>query len=428
MQVSVEAGEGLERKLTVQIPAETVEMEVSNRLNSLKNTVRIDGFRPGKVPMRVIRQQYSSRVLHDVAGELMQSTFQQAMTQENLQPAGEPVISAKEINLGQEMEYTATFEIYPVVELAPVADISIEKQTAIVEESDVDTMIETLRKQRMNWDVVDRVSEDGDRVTVDFNGTVDGQVFEGGNGNDMPVVLGSNNMIPGFEGNLKGLSVADKTTFTVPFPDDYAAKDLAGKNAEFNITVKKVEAPELPEVNEDFAKTFGVEDGSVEALRKEIRGNMERELDKTLRADTKNRVMDALLISNPVDVPLAIVQKEAETLKQQSEADQPGAGQSVDNYMGDAKRRVRLGILLAEVAKIAALQIDPSKVQERVAEMARDYEDPDEFTRYYASNPQLLRGVETLVMEDMVVDWIVEQVQVNEKATSFDTLMNPVSS
>lgn len=428
MQVSVEAGEGLERKLTVQIPAETVEVEVSNRLNSLKNTVRMDGFRQGKVPMRVIRQQYSSRVLHDVASDLMQSTFQQAMTQENLQPAGEPVISAKEINLGQEMEYTATFEIYPVVELAPVADINIEKQTAVVEESDVDTMIETLRKQRMNWNIVDRASEDGDRVTVDFTGTVDGQVFDGGSGSDMPVVLGSNSMIPGFEDNLKGLSVTGESTFTVPFPADYAAKDLAGKDAEFNITVKKVEAPELPEVNEGFAKTFGVEDGSVEALRKEIRANMERELNKALRADTKNRVMDALLTSNLVDVPLAIVQKEAETLKQQSEADQPNSGRSVEDYMDNAKRRVRLGILLAEVAKIAALQIDPSKVQERVAEMARDYEDPDEFTRYYASNPQLLRGIETLVMEDMVVDWIVEQAQVSEKTTSFDTLMNPVSS
>jgi len=428
MQVSVEAGEGLERKVTVQIPAETVEMEVNNRLNSLKNTVRMDGFRPGKVPMRVIRQQYSGRVLHDVASELMQSTFQQAMTQENLQPAGEPVISAKEINPGQEMEYTATFEIYPVVELAPVADISIEKQTAVVEESDVDTMIETLRKQRVDWNIVERASEDGDRVTIDFNGTVDGQAFDGGSGSDMPVVIGSSSMIPGFEDNLKSLSVADEATFTVPFPDDYAAKDLAGKNAEFNITVKKVEAPELSEVDEDFARNFGIEDGSVAGLRKAIRANMERELGKVLRVDIKNRVMDALLVSNPVDVPLAIVQKEAEALKQQSEADQPGSGQPVESYKDSAKRRVQLGILLAEVAKISALQVDPSKVQERVAEMAGDYEDPEEFTRYYAGNPQLLRGVETLVMEDMVVDWIVEQAQVSEKTTSFETLMNPVSS
>lgn len=428
MQVSVEAGEGLERKLTVQIPAETVEMEVNNRLNSMKNTVRMDGFRPGKVPMKVIRQQYAGKVLQEVAGELMQRTFQDAMAQENLQPAGDPVISAKDLNLGDAMEYTATFEIYPVVELAPVTDIKIEKQVAGVEESDIDNMVETLRKQRMDWVSVERAAEENDRITIDFTGKIDGEAFDGGSGTDMPVVIGSGSMIPGFEENLKGLSVSDEKTFTVSFPADYAAENLAGKDAEFSITVKKIEAPELPEVNEEFAKAFGVENGGVESLRKEIQDNMERELGKVLRVDIKNKVMDALLELNPVDVPSAIVKQEAETLKQQTEAEQPGSGRDVESYMEDAKRRVQLGILLAEVAKISALQVDAARVQERIAEMARDYEDPDEFTRYYASNPQLMRGVETLVMEDMVVDWIVEQAQVTEKGTTFEALMNPASS
>ena len=427
MQVSVEAGEGLERKLTVQIPAETVETEVNNRLNSLKNTVRIDGFRPGKIPMKVIKQQYSGKVLQEVAGELMQRTFQEAVAQENLQPAGEPVISAKDLNLGEAMEYTATFEIYPVIELAPAAELKLEKFAASVEDSDIDSMIETLRKQRMDWAEADRASADGDRVTIDFVGKIDGEIFEGGSANDMPVELGSGNMIPGFEENLTGLSVGDETSFKVPFPDDYAAENLAGKEAEFSITVKKIEAPQLPEVNEDFAKAFGIADGSVESLRNEIRANMERELGKHIRVDLKNKVMDAILEKNPVDVPAAIVQQEAETLKQQTDIDQPGNDRTVESFTDDAKRRVQLGILLSEFAKLSSLQIDADKVKDRVKEMAKDYEDPDEFVRYYESNPQLMRGVETLVMEDMVVDWIVEQAQVSEKASSFAELMNPVA-
>ncbi len=427
MQVSVEAGEGLERKLTVQVPAETVEIEVTNRLNSIKNTARIDGFRPGKVPMKVIKQQYAVRILEEVAGELMEKTFQQAMQQEDLHPAGEPVIAVKDLNLGQEMEYTATFEVYPVVELAPMSEIKLEKQIATVAESDVDTMIETLRKQRVNWVSAERASIDGDRVTVDFTGKVAGEIFDGGSGSDVPVVIGSGSMIPGFEENLTGLSVGDETTFKISFPTDYAAENLAGKEAEFTLSVNKIEAPELPEINADFALAFGVEDGNIANLRQAISANMERELEKVMHISVKNRVMDALLEINPVEVPSTIVQQEAETLKKQMEADQPATDRSANSYLESAKRRVQLGILLADVAKMSALQIDESKVRERIEAMASDYEDPEEFTRYYANNPQLLRGVETLVMEDMVVDWIVEQAQVTEKATTFDALMNPVS-
>ncbi len=427
MQVSVEAGEGLERKMTVQIPAETVEVEVNNRLNSLKNSVRIDGFRPGKVPMKVIKQQYSAKILHEVGNELMQRSFQEAVQQEKLHPAGDPVISASDLAIGQGVEYTATFEVYPVVDLKPVSELSLEKVTAAVGDSDVDEMIETLRKQRMTWLTVDRASADGDRVTIDFVGKVDGEEFDGGSSQGMTVVIGAGSMIPGFEENLQGLSVGDETTFKVPFPDDYNAENLAGKEAEFSISMKKIEAPELPEVDEDFAKAFGIEDGGVDALRKEIRENMGRELDKATRMNLKNGVMDALVKSNPVEVPKAIVRQEAETLKKQIDAEQPDS-RSVDSLMDEGKRRVQLGILLAEVAKISGLKVDPAKVSERIQEMGRDYEDPEEFTRYYASNPQLMRGVETLVMEDMLVDWIVAQAAVTEKTVSFQEMMNPVAS
>ena len=425
MQVSVEAGEGLERKLTVQVPAETVELEVNNRLNSIKNTVKVDGFRPGKVPLKVIKQKYSGTILQEVAGELMQRTFREALTQENLNPAGDPEIKTQDLALGQAMEYTATFEVYPEVELAPVADLSIEKTEASVEDADVDNMIEVLRKQKVDWSEVDRACADEDRISIDFVGSIDGEKFDGGSANDMPMVLGAGQMIPGFEENLKGLKTSEETTFKVPFPDDYAAKELAGKEAEFAVTVKKVEEPKLPEIDEEFAKAFGVESGDAEQLKTEIKANMERELTKRLRSLLKEKIMDALVDANPVDVPSAIVSQEAETLKKQTEAQTPGSNLPVDVFMDDAKRRVQLGMVLAEVAKVSAINIDADMIKSRVEEMAKDYDDPDEFVRYYMGNQEMLGGIQTLVMEDKVVDWVAEQATVASKNSSFDEVMNP---
>jgi trigger factor len=425
MQVSVEAGEGLERKLTVQVPAETVEMEVNNRLNSIRSTVRIDGFRPGKVPLKVVKQKYSGTVLQEVAGELMQRTFREALTQENLNPAGDPKINAQDLVLGQVMEYTAVFEVYPEVTLAPVADLSIEKIEATVEDSDVDNMIDVLRKQKLDWTEVKRKSANDDRITIDFVGSVNGEKFDGGSANDMPMVLGAGQMIPGFEENLTGLKAGDETTFKVPFPEDYAAKDLAGKEAEFAITVKKVEAPKLPDVNEEFAKAFGVESGDVAQLKAEIKANMERELARKLRTDLKTSVMDALLAANVIEVPAAIVQQEAEALKRQTEVQKPGSNLAIESFADDARRRVQLGMILAEVAKTSSLKIDGDMIKERIEEMAKDYDDPDEFVRYYMGNQELLGGVQTLVMEDKVVDWIAEQAKVTTRASTFDEIMKP---
>jgi len=427
MQVSVEAGEGLERKLTVQVPAETVEMEVNNRLNSIKNTVKLDGFRPGKVPLKVVKQKYSGTVLQEVAGELMQSSFREALTQENLNPAGDPVIHAEDLVLGQVMEYTATFEVYPEVALNTIADMAIEKVEASVADSDVDNMIDVLRKQKMDWTEVDRASADGDQISIDFVGTVDGEKFDGGSANDMPMVLGAGQMIPGFEEKLTGLKATDETTFKVPFPEDYAAKELAGKEAEFAVTVKKVEEPKLPEIDEEFAKAFGVESGDTEQLKSDIRANMERELERKLRSVLKGNVMDALVTANPIDVPAAVVAQEAETLKKQTEVQTPGSTLTIDAFMDDAKRRVQLGMILAEVAKTSSLNIDADMIKERIEEMAKDYDDPDEFVRYYMGNQELLSGVQTLVMEDKVVDWIAEQASVSVENSTFDEVMNPES-
>ena len=426
MQVSVEAGEGLERKLKIQIPTETVEMQVESRLKSMLPRVKIDGFRPGKVPLKVVKQHYGDQVFQEVAGELIQNSFRDALTQENLNPAGDPSISTDGIKQGEPLEFTATFEVYPDVELTPVTGIKLEKIKSAVTDADVDKMIETLRKQRTSWSVAERAAGDDDKVVIDFKGTVDGVAFEGGSADEVPVMLGSGSMIPGFEENLRGLKAGDESTFKVNFPDDYQAEHLAGKEAEFAVVVKTVEEPVLPEVDEEFAKAFGVADGSIEKLREDIRGNMERELDNRVRSEMKNSVMDQLIENNPIEVPSAIVQQEAETLQKQTAAQMPGSEQAVEAYMDDAVRRVKLGLILAEVVKTAAIQPDAEKVRERVEAMSKDYEDPDEFVRYYQSNPQLLRGIETLVMEDMVVDWIVDQAEVNETERSFDDLMNTV--
>ncbi len=425
MQVSVETGEGLERKMTVQIPAETLEMEVESRLKSMQGRVKIDGFRPGKVPFKVVKQRYSAQIFQEVAGELMQSSFRDAITQENLRPAGDPSIDAPSLKQGQALEYTATFEVYPELALSPISDIKLEKISAGITDADVDNMLDTLRKQKADWSEVDRAAEDGDRVTVGFKGTIDGEVFDGGTAEDVPITIGSGSMIPGFEDGLKGLSKGADTSITVPFPEDYPAADLAGKTADFAINVTKVEAPALPEIDETFAKAFGVEEGGIEKFREDIKANMQRELDNRISVDAKSKVMDQLIEKNPIDVPKAIILEEAETLKQQTSVQQPGSDLPVESYMEDAARRVKLGMILSEVVKLSAIQVDQEKVQQRIELMAKDYEDPAEFVNHYKSNPQLLRSIETLVMEDMVVDWIIEQASVSETKSSFDEIMNP---
>ena len=425
MQVSVEAGDGLERKVTVQVPAETVEIEVNNRLNSLKDTVKIDGFRPGKVPLKVIKQKYSGAILQEVAGELMQKTFQEALSQENLSPAGEPVIQASDLILGQAMEYTATFEVYPEIQIAPIADLSIEKSEANVEDSDMDNMIEILRKQHVDWAEIDRASIDGDRIHIDFVGTVDGVKFDGGTANNVPMILGSGQMIPGFEKNLLGMKATEDTAFKVTFPEDYSNTELAGKEAEFAVTVIKVEEPKQPEIDEKFAKAFGVESGDVDQLKTEIRANMERELKKRLRAILKEKVMESLLAANPVDVPSASIMEEAAKLKEQADTEAPGSDSSVDTYKDEAKRRVQLGVVLNEVAQLSNYNLDADLVTARLEEMSKDYDDPEEFVRHYTNDQDLLAGVQSLIMEDMVIDGIVEKAAVTIKNCSFDEVMNP---
>jgi len=423
MQVSVEAGEGTERILKIQVPAETINQEVESRLQSMRGNIKIDGFRPGKVPVSVIKQRYGRQIFQEVAGEMIQNSFRDALTQENLKPAGDPSINAETMELGQPLEYTATFDVMEEITLAPIAEMKIERPIAEVSDSDVGNMIETLRKQRIEWKEEDRAAEDGDKVSISFAGTIDGVAFDGGSSDNTPVVIGSGTMMPGFEDQLKGLSKSDKTSIKVPFPDDYKAQDLAGKEAEFAIEVKLVESPSLPEVNEEFAKTFGIEDGTVDKLKAEIKNNMERELSNRIQIDLKTKVIEQLLEKNQVNAPKSVVQEEMHALQKQTAEMMQGQEAALETFTEEATKRVKLGIIFSELAKAAAVTPTQDMVKERIENMSKDYSDPEEFVKHYYGNQDLLRTVENVLIEDLIIDWVVSGATVTDVKTTFDQLM-----
>ncbi len=317
MQVSVEPVSGLKRKMTIQVPAERIDQEVDKRLQSMKGRVRIDGFRPGKVPLKVIRQRYGRDVFHEVAGEVMQASFYEAVAKEELRPAGAPTIEPRSLEPGKPLEYEATFEVYPEIEPASLEGIEITRPVAEVTDADVDKMLDNLRRQRMGWQEVDRPAQEGDQITVDFEGFVDGEPLEGGKAENMPIVVGGGRLIPSLEEQLAGLEPGEEKTLQVTFPDDYHVEDLAGKAAEFRIRVHKVEEPALPELDDEFARQFGIEEGGIDKLREEVRANMERELRQAIQKDLKTQVMDALLERNEVEVPEALVAEEIKALREQ---------------------------------------------------------------------------------------------------------------
>ncbi|WP_070988742.1 trigger factor [Halofilum ochraceum] len=428
MQVSVERQEGLERTLKVEIPSDRIEGAVEERLNRLQKQVRLDGFRPGKVPMRVVRTRYGGQVRQEVVGELIQSTLQEAVTQVEMQPAGSPRIdSADEQPDEGGMAYTATFEVYPEIELGEISDLAVEKPVAEVTEADVDGMIETLQKQRQEFEEVDRPAEQGDRVVIDFVGRIDGEAFEGGSGEDTPVDLGAGRMIDGFEDQLEGIRPSEERELEVKFPEEYGSSELAGRDATFSVTCKSVQAGRLPEVDEEFARQFGIESGSVDELRDGLRRNMERELKQALEAQVKRQVMDALVQRHPIDVPDALVSEEIGRLREQMK--QRLGGQMGDEQLPDdlfreeALRRVRLGLLLSELVQNNGIQADDEAVREKVEEMASAYDDPQQVVQHYYENQQMLQGVQAMVVEDRVVDWILERANVTEKQTNFDEVM-----
>ncbi len=422
MQVSVETTSGLERRMTVQIPADQVDQKVLGKLEQLVRTVRLDGFRPGKVPMSVVRKRYESQVRQETAGELIASGYEEALQQENLKPAGDPSIEQTRNQPGLELEFVATFEVYPDIEPPEMGDITIERLSAEVTDSDVDNMIEKLRKQRVTWAGVERAAGQDDRLEIDFKGTVDGQPFAGNEAHNVPLELGSGTMIPGFEEQLVGVNAGDTKTIEVTFPDDYASKDVAGKVAKFDVTVHGVAAPELPEVNDDFARAFGVAEGGVDLLRAEIRKNMEHELEAAIKTSVKQQVFDALLEKTNLEVPAALVDSEIDALIKKDEA---GADAENDRSRleDEAQRRVSLGLLIAEVIQRNQLQVDPERVRETIEKLAQSYEKPEEVVQWYYSNQEMLAGIQTLIMEDTVVEWVTTQAKVIEKQTNFEGII-----
>ncbi|MBI3777271.1 MAG: trigger factor [Gammaproteobacteria bacterium] len=428
MQVSVQTLNGLERQITVAVPAEKIETEIKTRLNSLSKRARISGFRPGKAPMHVIKQHYGDQVQQEVMGEVLESSFYEAVVKEKLRPAGSPHIHPKSREPGQPLEYTATFEIYPEVSLNPFSGIEIERPTAEITEADVDRVLENIRKQRMEWSAVERASIMGDRVLVDFKGLLEGGNFPGNEAQNMPVELGKQRMIPGFEEHLTGVSSGAQLSFTVRFPADYHRAEMADKDVQFEVKVNAVEEARLPEISEEFVRSLGVADATVESLRKDVRQNMQRELDDRIQTKLKQNVMDALFKSNPITVPKALVQQEVHTLMQNqniaqsasNSADQITAQSRVEEF---AQRRVGLALILSEIVRQQSFKVEPKKLREAVEHFASTYEKPDEVVQWYYADKKRLGEVESYVLENEVVAWVAAQARMKDVSSSFDALI-----
>jgi trigger factor len=428
MQVSVEATNGLERRMTVTVPAERVEKEVENRLKSLSRTVRVAGFRPGKVPVKVVATRYGAQVRNEVIGEVTQSSFQEAVTQEKLRLAGMPQIEPKQVAPGNDLEYTATFEVFGDVELAPLADKDIDKPVATISDDDVNAMVEKLRLQRATWSAVERPAQEGDRVTIDFEGTIDGEPFDGNSGQQVPLVLGTNSFIPGFEDGLVGCKPGDETTLDLKFPEDYRSEAVAGKPVQFKVKVNEVAESELPDVDAEFMSSFEVSGNDKDSFLAEIRNSMESELDQVLKDMTKTRVLNMLYEANPVDVPEAVVQGNIDDMVAQMRNNLGGQAEQLGNidrslFESGARRKAALGILLNEIARQQDFRAAPEQVKELVEKLAESYDEPEQVVRWYYSDRSRLANIESLVIEDMVVDWVLENARVNEKNMTFDEVM-----
>jgi len=431
MQVSVESKEGLERWMTVELPAERINQEVDKRFKTIAKSAKIDGFRPGKVPMAVIRKRYADQVLMEVHGELIQSTYYEAIDQEKLHPVSDPVIEPVEKEPGEGFGYTAIFEVMPEVELGDLSSIAVKRPVSEVTDKDVEQMIEKLRKQRTTWNEVERKSKLDDQLTINFKGSIDGELFEGGTADNVPLVLGSNSMIAGFEDGLIGKSAGEQATVNVTFPADYQAENLAGKDAVFEVEVVKVSEPVLPEIDEEFIKAFGVEGAKVEDLQNEIRANMERELEDKLGAMVKERALDALLEANDLVIPNAMIKKEAQALKEQTKQNMEQYGQKsemdlpLELFEDQAKRRVSLGLLVAEVIKANEIKLDEDRLNGKIEKFAQTYEKPQDVIDYYNSNAEQMAMIQNIVLEEQVTDWVMEQVKVEDVKSSFEEITAP---
>ncbi|EKF9793763.1 trigger factor [Vibrio cholerae] len=433
MQVTVETLEGLQRRLNITVPAANIEDAVAAELRNIAKNRRFDGFRKGKVPMKMVAKMYGKAVRQDVLGEVMQRHFIEAIVKEKINPAGAPTFAPVEIGEGKDLVFTATFEVYPEVELKGLENIAVEKPAAEVTDADVAEMLETLRKQQATWKEVDEAAENGKRVSIDFVGSIDGVEFEGGKAENFPLEMGAGRMIPGFEDGIVGKTKGMEFVIDVTFPEDYHAENLKGKGAKFAIKVNKVEARELPELNDEFVARFGVAEGGVDALKAEVRKNMERELKQAIKARIKEQAIEGLVKENEIQVPSALIDQEINVLRQQAAQRFGGNVEAAaqlprELFEEQAKRRVVVGLLLGEVIRTHELKADEEKVKALITEMATAYEDPSEVVSYYEQNQQLMNNMRNVALEEQAVDAIIAKAKVTEKAISFSELMNPVAA
>ncbi|MGS7251854.1 trigger factor [Pseudomonas sp. SK] len=432
MQVSVENTSALERRMTIAVPAERVENEVNKRLQQTAKRAKVAGFRPGKVPMSVIRQRFEADARQEAFGDLVQASFYEAIVEQKLNPAGAPAVEPKSFEKGKDLEFVAIFEVFPEFTVAGLESISVERLSAEVADADLDNMLEVLRKQNTRFEAVERAAQKDDQVNIDFVGKVDGEVFAGGSAKGTQLVLGSGRMIPGFEDGLVGAKAGEERVVNVTFPEDYQNLDLAGKAAEFTITVNSVAAPVLPELNEEFFAQFGIKETTLEGFRAEVRKNMERELRQAIKAKVKNQVMDGLLAANPIEVPKALLENEVNRLRVQA-VQQFGGNIKPEQLPAElfeeqAKRRVVLGLIVAEVVKQFELKPDEGKVREMIEEMASAYQEPEQVIAWYYKNDQQLNEVRSVVLEEQVVDTVLQKATVTDKSVSYEDAVKPAQA
>ena len=429
MRVSVETTSGLERRLTVGVPADRVDTAVDKRLQEAARNVRLPGFRPGKVPMRVMQQRFGAGVRQEVLGEVISQSFQEAVISENLRPAGQPSIEARKMDVGQDVEYTATFEVFPTVEVSTLDDLSVEKPVADVTDADIDDIVEVFRKQQGKLVTAERAAAEGDTVVIDFEGFRDGEAFEGGAGEGTSLELGSGRMIPGFEDGLVGASAGEEKVLKLTFPEDYQNEDLAGADVEFKVQVKEVQELELAPVDAALFAQYGLQEGTEEEFRAEVKQNMERELRNAIDASVKNQVMDAVVAAHDdLELPASLIAQEVNAMRQQMfQQFGGGAPQDMDlssvlpdeMFSEQAERRVKLGLVVAEMIGQFELTAEPAKVREAIEDIASTYQDPEEVINWYYSENEQLAGIESRVLEDAVVEKLLSTAAIAEVECSY---------
>ena len=428
MQVTVESTGTLERRMRVELPAERIDNEVDSRLKAWGRKAKIKGFRPGKVPPKVVKQRYGKQIREEVLNEVMQQSFSDALAQENLNPAGGPRIEPAPVGDGATFAYVATFEVMPEVELKDLDKIKVEKPDVEISDADMDEMILKLRKQKATWEEVDRASADGDRVVCDFEGTLKGEAFEGGTGKAIPVILGAGHMLPDFEKGLHGLKPGEAKKIKVKFPKDYHAENLAGKKVDFAITVRRVEEEVLPPVDDALAEMFEVKEGGLDQFIKDVRDNMGREANAKVESDIRDQVMNALLETNPIDIPQTLKHQEMHTMQheamQRLGIEDHDQAPPIENFAEMAEKRVRLGLLVSQVISDQKLAADEDKVRQRVEEMCAGYENAADMVNVYMSNPQLLQQIRPMVLEQQALDWLMENGKTTVKKIAFSDYMN----